>query len=306
MDFICVGIRIPKCGSTSLSRILNLAFSHRKLFHLPHTLNLEGALSVAQAVRFRRSQAQNLFRHYRTFDIAKACARIDRWALDGDLILGGHIDFPFVRDHIARPVKMITLFREPGARCRSEYDYCRARYREKSVLSRLDATIKHRMAARYSFDAYLDFLLEHANSYGNLASRYVGWDGRESLDRFFERSVFHSGVLEQSETFARTLAAKMNVPLWFPHENRTKAATTALNAAQRAKIEQLYPRDFQLYEWQLATLERDRMEKPAITIQGPEATFAITLADEKCGLLSPEEWTAPPVWERHVSRTGSA
>jgi hypothetical protein len=306
MDFICVGIRIPKCGSTSLSQILSLAFSHRKIFHLPHTLNLEGALSVAQAIRFRRSQTQNLVRHYRTFDIAKACAGIERWALDGDLILGGHMDFPFVRDHIARPVKMITLFRDPGERCRSEYDYCRAGYREKSVLSRLDATIKHRMAARHSFDGYLDFLLEHMQSYGNLASRYVGWDGHEPLDRFFARCMFHSGVLEQSETFARELAAKMNMPLRFPHENRTKAAATALNTVQRAKIEQLYPRDFQLYEWQLAALERDSVEKPAIAARERERAFALTFADDECGLLSPEECPASPLWERHVSRTGSA
>ena len=306
MDFICAGIRIPKCGSTSLSEILKYAFSRRTIFHLPHTLDLEGELSFAQALRFRRSQAQNLLGHYRTFDIAKACSTIERYGLDGDLILGGHIDFPFVRDHVARPVKMITLFREPGARCRSEYDYCRAGYREKSVLSRLDVTIKHRMAARYSFDGYLDFLLEHADSYGNLASRYVGWNGRESLDRFFARCVFHSGVLAQSETFAQGLAAKMKMPLRFPHENRTKTVAAALAPAQRAKIERLYARDFILYEWQLAVLEKERTEQFAMSPRHDETLFQPAFHDEEPEFLSQGQWH-PPSWrEHHVSRTGSA
>jgi hypothetical protein len=305
MDFICVGIRIPKCGSTSLSRILKRAFSQQTVFHLPHTLSLEGELSVAQAFRFRRSQAQNLFAHYRTFDMAKACASIERWALDGDLILGGHVDFPFLLERIARPVKMITLFREPGTRCRSEYDYCRAGYHGKSALSRLDTTIKHRMAARYSFDGYLDFLLDRADSYGNLAARYVGWDGREALDRFFARCVFHSGVLEQSDVFARGLAAKMKMPLAFPHENRSKATTPDLAAAQRAKIEQLYPLDFLLYEWQLAALEEDRPEQTEGLQRQQEAALALTLSDGECEFTSPEEWSATSRWEDHVSRTGS-
>ena len=297
MDFICVGIRIPKCGSTSLSRILKCAFSDRTIFHLPHTLSLEGELSCAQALRFRRSQTQSLFRHYRTFDIAKACARIDRWALDGDLILGGHIDFSFVRSCIPRPMKIITLFREPGARCRSEYDYCRAGYRGKSAISRFDSTIKHRMAARYSFDGYLDFLFDHASSYGNLAARYVGWDGEERLNQFFDRAVFHSGVLERSDVFARDLAVKMRMPLEFPHENPTGTPAIELNAVQRAKIERLYERDFMLYEWQLTELARPRLEVCPLTLSEPRRFDDLTSSFEAGRPL--------PALMSHDSRTAS-
>jgi len=260
MDFVFVGVRIPKCGSTSLSHILKSAFAGRRIFHLPHTLNLEGELSRVQALRFRRSQAQNLFEHYRTFDIAKAYSIIGKDALDGDLVLGGHVDFPSVRNAIGRPVKMITLFRDPAARCRSEYDYCRTGYRVKSPLSRLDSTIKHRMAARLNFEGYLDFLLEHAESYGNLAARYVGWDWHEPLEGFFRRSVFHSGVLELSEIFARGLSRKLGRPLAFPHENRTASSATPIGAAERSKIERLYPRDFLLYEWQLSAIVNERRQ----------------------------------------------
>ena len=247
---------------------------------------------------------QNLFRHYRTFDISTACATIERWALGGDLILGGHVDFTFLRGHIDRPMKIITLFREPGARCRSEYDYCRAGYREKSTLSRLDTTIKHRMAAKYSFEGYLDFLLDHADSYGNLAARYVGWDGRERLANFFERCVFHSGVLERGDLFARGLAAKMEIPLHFPHQNRTAATATALHAAQRAKIEQLYPRDFLLYEWQSAACEVDAEEIRGRSHHGAE-TAPFDRNPEPTSSWTADAWLAaasPP----YDSRTASA
>ena len=305
MNFVGVGVGVPKCGSTSLSQILRYAFSRRTIFYLPHTLNLEGKLSAVQAFRFRRSQAQNLFAHYRTFGIAQACSHIERWALDGDLILGGHIDFSFVRDHIARPAKMITLFREPGARCRSEYDYCRAGYREKSMLSRLDATIKHRMAARYSFEGYLDFLLDHSESYGNLATRYVGWDGAEPLDAFFARCVFHSGVLEKSGAFTRGLAAKMGMRLQFPHENCAAASPRPIASAQRTKIERLYARDFMLYEWQLAAPERENV--PHDTLLPDDLLEPAPFGAE----ADAEGWSGPayaasPISISHVSRTGSA
>jgi len=256
MDFVCVGVRIPKCGSTSLSNSLKFAFADRRIFHLPHTLDLEGGGSFLQMLRFRRTQARNLFARYRTIDIGEACGFIGTWALDGDLILGGHIDFPSVRNRLGRPVKMITLFRNPVARCRSEYNYCRAAYRAKAPLTRLDTPLKHRAAGLFSFQGYLDFLLERSETYGNLSARYVGWDGRENLDRFFARDVFHSGILENSTAFVRGLACKLDMPLIFPHDNKSKANAATIGTLERAKIERLYAHDFELYEWQLDHLDR--------------------------------------------------
>jgi hypothetical protein len=258
MDFVCVCVRIPKCGSTSLTNSLNIAFAGRRIFYLPHTLNLEQDLSAFQHLRFLRTQAKNLLLRYRTGRIAKACKCIEKRASAGDLISGGHIDFASVREHIERPLKIITLFRNPIERCRSEYDYCRRAYFSKPCLSRFDATIKHQMAGRYSFPGYVDFLLDHANAYGNLAARYVGWDGHRNLGEFFARHVFHSGVLEDSSAFARGLARKMGTRLSFPHDNRgTKKSANAIGPVERAKIEMLYPRDFQLYEWQLAQCDEE-------------------------------------------------
>jgi hypothetical protein len=231
--------------------MLKTAFADRRIFYLPHTLNLEGELSPLQDLRFRRTRTQNLLSYYRTPDIARVYEFLRKWALEGDLISGGHIDFPSIRDNAGRKAKMITLFRDPVARCRSEYEYCRERFLRKSQMSRLDSTIKHKAAARLDFDSYLDFLLDHPAAYGNLAARYVGWDGKENLETLFARDVFHSGVLEESARFAQGLSEKMAVPIAFPHDNRTETSRGAgTTASQRLRIERLYPRDFTLYAWQ--------------------------------------------------------
>jgi hypothetical protein len=267
MDFICVCIRIPKCGSTSLTSSLQSAFEPRRIFYLPHTLDIEGDISLLQRFRFHRSQMRNLLTHYRTTNLQSAYRTIASWARDGDLISGGHIDFPSVRDNLGRPVKMITLFRNPAARCRSEYNYLRDTYLMRPSLSRLDAGIRQKIAARFSFDGYLDFLVEHANAYGDLAARYVGWDGVAPLDAFFAQHVFHSGVLEEPGAFVQGLSRKLGLPLplHFPHDNKSRIDAARGDWSERAKIERLYPRDFQLYEWQVRQGQDERGHNPVPT-----------------------------------------
>jgi len=262
MDFVCVCVRIPKCGSTSLTNSLKAAFAGRNIFHLPHSVDFEGEFSRFQRLRFRRSQARSLRSEYQTTDFVEACRLIGRRAADGDLISGGHIDFPSIRAHIGRPVKMITLLRDPLARCRSEYNYCRQAYQKKAAISRIDMTIKHRMAGRFSFSGYLDFLLEHAEIYGNLAARYIGWDGDQRVADYFAEHVFHAGVLEDSVGFAHGLVRKMGKPVLFPHENRTILRIASAGAAERSKIERLYPLDMTLFEWQLLHYDEEEGSGP--------------------------------------------
>ena len=253
VDFLCVCVRIPKCGSSSLTHIVNAAFSKRRTFYLPHTLNLDASISSFQDLRFVRTRARNLLMHYRTASIRKAFDIISSWAADGDLLAGGHIDFHSVRNHIDRKVQMITIFREPEKRVRSEYNYSRLCYLDRGPFRRFDSGMRHKAAGKYDFDGFLDFLLDNRQLYGDVAARYVGWDGQENLDEFFARNVFHSGVLEQSDAFEKGLSDKMGVNVSFPHKNRTKKNhESGVTAAQRSKIEQIYSRDFALYEWQLA------------------------------------------------------
>jgi hypothetical protein len=248
--FVCVCVRVPKSGSASLTAMLKDGFAGRRIFPLPDTLDLDAHFSLLQRYRGARSRLQNLLCHHRTLSLASACRKIARKAADGDLIDGGHIDFPSAVSAIPRPLKMITVLRDPAARALSDYNYSRQGYFKKPWFNRFDAGILPKAAARYSFEGYLDFLAEHRALYGNLASRYVGWNGSDDLALFFRRNVFHAGTLEQHDAFAEGLSEKLRRKLDFPHENRTRtAAALKIAAGARARIERLYARDFVLYEW---------------------------------------------------------
>ncbi len=87
--FVCV--RVPKSGSSSLSRLLASVFAGRRTFLLPNTLNLDGRLSGFQRLRFRRTRLRNTRKLDGTFDTEKAYALINAESKPGDLIDGGHL-----------------------------------------------------------------------------------------------------------------------------------------------------------------------------------------------------------------------
>ena len=242
-------IRVPKSGSASLMRGLEEALAGRRIFYLPNTLDPDSQVSRLQRLRFLRARFRNLFRHYGSFSLRSAWSRINREAVPGDLVMGGHFDFQTARRHIARPLGIITLLREPVARARSEYDYMRRNQLHKPPLRRFDSSVLHKAAGRYDFDAYLDYLFDRRHIYGDIACQYLGWNGSEQISDFFARHVFHCGVLERSTEFASGLAEKLGRPFSLPHENREPAARPEITPVQRARLEQIYPRDMELYEW---------------------------------------------------------
>lgn len=245
--FLC--IRVPKSGSQSLVTGLTGAFAGRRIFYVPNTLDPDSQISRLRRLRFLRARFQNLSRHHRTLSMRAVWARIDREAQPGDLLMGGHVDFATAHANIRRALKIITLLREPIARARSEYEYMRRGYLRKSPLNRFDASVLHKRAGRFDFDSYLDFLFEHRAIYGDIASQYLGWNGADDLAEFFARHVFHYGVLERSEEFARGLSEKLRRPFALPVENRTAGERPETTAHQRRLLEQIYACDLQLYQW---------------------------------------------------------
>jgi hypothetical protein len=226
------------------------AFAGRRRFILPTTIDLDGRLSRFQRARFKRSQVRNLMKHYGSPSLPNAFMRISAEAKDGDLIDGGHIDFPSVRAGIPRKLKMLTILRDPVERSRSEYNYARLTYLERNIIRRRTAATMQKIAGTHSFDGFLDFMHDHRAVYGNIASNYIGWDGVEDLASLFARDVFFAGQLEHRDRFARALSDKIGGQLAFPKTNDTlHKHVLGVSAAQRSKIEQIYPRDFTLYEW---------------------------------------------------------
>jgi hypothetical protein len=104
---------------------------------------------------------------------------------------------------------------------------------------------------------YLDWLLDRRESYGDVASRLLGWDGFDPIADYFAANVFHAGVLEDAAGFASGLAEKLSRPVLFPWANTTlQRRVDGANAEERRRIERLYSRDFELYEFVLAESRR--------------------------------------------------
>lgn len=257
MDFVCLGIRVPKCGSSSLSYALSAAFADRRSFFLPDTLNLDGRHSWFQRLRALRSRRGGLAKHYGDPRLANALSVINAEARPGDLILGGHFDLDFARKALDLPVRAVALLRDPVARCVSEYNYSRQNHLSRGFFKRLDSKIQPKIAARYSLVGYLDYMIERREAYGDLASQYLAWDGQTPLAAHFQANVFHAGVLEHAATFVLGLSEKLGREVALPWANSTleRAAPTA-DAEARRRIETLYARDFELYEFVRAESEQ--------------------------------------------------
>jgi hypothetical protein len=249
LDFVFLCIRVPKSGSKSLNDALNAAFAGQQTFFLPSTDNWDRALSKFQHLRYQRAKWGALMDNYgdprmsRAFDVINAKAR------PGDLISGRHFDYPFARQNLKLPGRIITMLRDPVARCISEYNYSREGFQKRLFFQRFDSGLKTKAAGRYNLLGYVDWLLEHREVYGNIASRFMGWDGAAPLKPYFAENVFHAGVLEDNTNFTAILSEKLGRPVNLPWKNLTKLREAEHADAQvRHRIEQIYPHDFELYE----------------------------------------------------------
>jgi hypothetical protein len=241
-------VRVPKSGSKSLLLMLGEAFAGRRVFYLPDTLRPETALSRWQQFRLWRSQRQNLMQKLGTVSLSAAFAKIEAEGRPGDLIAGGHSDQAFVRSRLRRPVRFVTLLRDPVERAVSDYHYARAGYLKKKPWQRFDAHLLARVAGTRDFSGFLDFQLEHEAVFANPAATFLGWRD-EPLDAFVADNLWDWATLETAEKLAARIAQRLDRPALFGRHNQSEAAGRAQVATEdRRKIERLCARDYDLFE----------------------------------------------------------
>ncbi|MDH4385789.1 MAG: hypothetical protein QE280_10140 [Caulobacter sp.] len=246
--FLIHAIRIPKSGSTSLTRMLAEAFAGRGRHYLPDTLRREASISRWQAFRLWRSQTQNLGAKLGVLSLGAALNRIETTALDGDLITGGHSDQGCVQAGLKRPVRFITLLRDPARRALSDYNYARAGHLKKKPWQRFDAHMLSRAAARYDLAGFLDYQLDQPEVFGDIACAYVGWRPDEDLEAHLAASLWDWATLEQPDGLASRLSDRLGRPVAFGRHNATdRFAAEAISAADQARVERLYGRDYELH-----------------------------------------------------------
>jgi len=249
-DALIAVIRTPKSASSSLSSIALQAFPDARCFILPNLLNLEGAISRFQRLRHMRHSARVMFNAHKTVRVGRVFDLVNREGRKGDLLIGGHIDFDTCRRNVTRQVKFITLVRDPFDRVISEYAYSRAGHHRKWAVAKFDASLVAKAAGRYTLHGYLDFLLEHATVFGDIACRHLGVAPGDDIAAHFAAHAYHFGTVDNLTDFADGLARKTKRPVQVPHLNRSsKAGTTALTPDMKRKVERLYANDLMLYEW---------------------------------------------------------
>jgi hypothetical protein len=247
---LIVVIRTPKSASTSLAAIAADAFAGTRSFFLPNTLDIEGSISALQHVRHIRHTARLNYRWHRRLRLSHVFDRIAAQAKAGDIITGGHIDFETCRRNLSLPLKFVTLVRHPVDRSLSEYAYARAGYARKRGLAKIDASLVAKAAGRYSFEGYLDFLLDHRAAFADIACRHIGLLPTDDIATHFAANAFHFGSVDNLSAFARTLSARTGRDVNEHHLNQTASpARLKLSPGERCKIENLYAGDLALYEW---------------------------------------------------------
>ncbi len=241
-------IRVPKSGSISLSLMVKQAFDGRRFFNLPISLVGDMGDSPMQRFRARRSQFRHLLRDYSTVSIDKAIAAIERKGSDGDVIGGGHIDHATF-SRFSCPVRYVVLFREPVARFVSEYNYSRAGYFKKKPWLRFDASVKAKLAAKYSLEGYAQALADRSTMFANIAGQYMGIGTPSQIAPRFTQHVFQAGVIEDLENFRKGLSAKTGCAFPAIHTHHTTTKTeTEVSPAARQLLERLFALDFEIYE----------------------------------------------------------
>lgn len=242
-------VRVPKSGSKSLSRLAAEAFEGRPQHYVPDTLRREALISRWQAFRLQRSQTQNLSKRYGVATLPQALSKIDAAAKPGDLLVGGHADYATLRDGLSKPVRFVTLLREPGERARSDYNYARAGYLKRKPWQRFDSHIAAKIAGRHDFEGFLSYQLEHPEAFADIASAYIGWQAGADLQAHLAASLWEWGVLEDNQAFAKRVSDRIGRPVAFGVSNTTREVEKLdISQAERRLIDRLYARDLELHE----------------------------------------------------------
>lgn len=275
-DLIVV-VRVPKSASSSLAAMALQAFPDRRIVKLPNTLDLDGRCSALQRLRHARHVTRLVLRDHGTLSLTSVFDKINAMQPQATMVTGGHIDFDACRTRIAHRLKMITIVRNPIDRSVSEYAYARAGFTRKPAHTKFDASLTAKAAGRYSYEGFLDFLIERSDAFGDITSRYLGWDGLRDLDAYFAENVFHFGVVDDLRSFAAGLARKTGHAVRMEHLNTGPSVLeSALKGGERSKLERLYPKDFELYDWCRTHETAHRQPKPRTATVVPLQAYATT------------------------------
>lgn len=247
-----VVIRVPKCGSTSLARMITSAMPNSKVFYISSAgieLAKEANQNISSLERFRifKNTTRSIWKKHRRLTFDSVWMKTNKNIRDNDII-HGHLTIDAIKLNAINK-RLITIIRDPYDRMLSDYNYSRTSYNKKNFISRKYKN-KLYVAGNYSLEGYISYLKENQPLNGRYISRFViGKDKINNPIEFLEKNYFTYGILERMDLFIEDFYKKSNVRLLQEKANVTKSKKVIEpSTSERHAIEKFCEEDIDLYQ----------------------------------------------------------
>jgi hypothetical protein len=250
-NHVYVVIRVPKCGSTSLSKMFINSFPGSSNFSI-YSSNYElmsedrNKISFIEKFRILKNTYKRNWKNYKRLSFKSVWEKTNQSIIDGDII-HGHLTIDSIRLKNVNK-RLITLIRDPYERMLSDYNYSKNSYKNKnSPLKKFNKRLY--VAANYSLEGYISYLKETQPIFGRYISRFV--IGKESVSNnleFMNENYFSYGLLERMDLFIEDFYKKTNVRLIQQKSNITKNKRKInLSESEKRSISKFCEEDIALY-----------------------------------------------------------
>ncbi|MDC1241167.1 sulfotransferase family 2 domain-containing protein [bacterium] len=244
-----VVIRVPKCGSTSIARMMTSSMPNSKVFDISSAdFDLpKGENQYIERLRIHKNKIKSNWRIHKRLTFDAVWNKTNRLIKDNDIILG-HLTIDSIK-LVGIDKKPITVIRDPLERILSDYNYCRSSYNKNGGASKFYRT-KNYAAGNYSLEGYVSYLKENRPVYGRYISRFVlGENKVDDPVKFLEQTYFSYGVLERMDLFVDDFYKKSGLSLIQKHANKTNSrAVTEIPDSARKSIIEFCEEDIHLYQ----------------------------------------------------------
>lgn len=247
-----VVIRVPKCGSTSLSKMMTSAMPQSKIFNISSAdLDLmkeeNEYISAFEQVRILKNKTLSNWKNHNCLSFDAVWNKTNKIIKNNDIVLG-HFTVDAIQLQ-AVGKRLVTVIRDPFERILSDYNYARLSYDKKPSVSKKYRT-KAYVAGNYSLEGYIDYLRESRPVYKRFMSRFIL--GKNNIDdpvSFLEENYFSYGVLERMDLFVGDFHKKSGVELIQQKANVTNSkAIDDLSNSARKLIADFCEEDIHLYQ----------------------------------------------------------